>query len=162
MKSDWKIYRFCTAGFLLTIGLAACGKAENNSQSGENSDDTIISGKVDVKYTSRDLAGTWREENATKVKLSGDSYTIKEAGVYVFSGTLKDGQIIVEAGDTDKVQIVLNGVDIKCADGPAILIENADKTLITLAEGSENTVADGKLARLLKTSLGAQSSAKII
>ena len=54
---------------LLTIGLAACGKAENNSQSGENSDDTIISGKVDVKYTSRDLAGTWREENATKVKL---------------------------------------------------------------------------------------------
>ena len=129
---------------LLTIGLAACGKAENNSQSGENSDDTIISGKVDVKYTSRDLAGTWREENATKVKLSGDSYTIKEAGVYVFSGTLKDGQIIVEAGDTDKVQIVLNGVDIKCADGPAILIENADKTLITLAEGSENTVADGK------------------
>lgn len=78
---------------LLTIGLAACGKAENNSQSGENSDDTIISGKVDVKYTSRDLAGTWREENATKVKLSGDSYTIKEAGVYVFSGTLKDGQI---------------------------------------------------------------------
>ena len=59
---------------LLTIGLAACGKAENNSQSGENSDDTIISGKVDVKYTSRDLAGTWREENATKVKLSGDSY----------------------------------------------------------------------------------------
>ena len=42
------------------------------------------------------------------------------------------------------MQIVLNGVDIKCADGPAILIENADKTLITLAEGSENTVADGK------------------
>lgn len=129
---------------LLTIGLAACGEAENNSQSGENSDDTIISGKVDVKYTSRDLAGTWEEANATKVKLSDDSYTIKEAGVYVFSGTLKDGQIIVEAGDTDKVQIVLNGVDIKCADGPAILVINADKTFITLAEGSENTVADGK------------------
>lgn len=129
---------------LLTIGLAACGEAENNGQSGGNSDDIIISGKVDVKYTSRDLAGTWEEENATKVKLSDDSYTIKEAGVYVFSGTLKDGQIIVDAGDTDKVQIVLNGVDIKCADGPAILVINADKTFITLAEGSENTVADGK------------------
>ena len=75
---------------LLTIGLAACGKAENNSQSGENSDDTIISGKVDVKYTSRDLAGTWREENATKVKLSGDSYTIKEACLLYTSPSPRD------------------------------------------------------------------------
>lgn len=129
---------------LLMFSLASCGKAEEDSLTSENSDDIIVSGKVDVKYTSRDLDGTWDESKATRVELSEKSYTIKEAGVYVFSGTLKDGQIIVDAGDTDKVQIVLAGVNIKCADGPAILVKNADKTFITLAEGSENTIADGK------------------
>lgn len=131
---------------LLMIGLASCGKssADNAAKNESDSSDKIVSGKIDVKYTSRDLDGSWDEKEAIKVKLSAGSYKIEKAGVYVFSGTLKDGQIIVDAGDTDKVQIVLDGVNIQCADGPAILVENADKTFITLAEGSENTISDGK------------------
>ncbi len=129
---------------LVMISLSACGTSGGGTKSETDETDTIVSGKIDVKYTSRDLENVWDDGEATKVELSDESYTIQAAGIYVFSGTLKNGQIIVEAGDTDKVQIVLNGVNIKCASGPGIMVENADKVFITLAEGSENAVADGK------------------
>ena len=123
----------------ISMILSACG----GSAAEESSDDVIISGKVDSKYTERDLSGDWDTAVASETQLSDESVTITKEGVYIFSGTLEDGQIIVDAQDTDKVQIVLNGAEISCSDGPAILVENADKTFITLAEGSENSVADG-------------------
>ncbi len=39
--------------------------------------------------------------------------------------------------------LLLNGVDITCATGAPIPVLNADKTIITLASGTENTVTDG-------------------
>ena len=108
-------------------------------------------------FTERDESRTYDEEDVTAViTLRGDAVlidgtgaaaggttvTITEAGVYVLSGTLGDGEIIVDAGDTDKVQLVLNGVDITNADGPAILVRSADKVFVTLTEGSENTLLD--------------------
>lgn len=108
-------------------------------------------------FTERDESGTYDEEDVTAViTLRGDAVfidgtgaaadgttvTITEAGVYVLSGTLDDGEIIVDAGDTDKVQLVLDGVDITNADGPAILVRSADKVFVTLTEGSENTLSD--------------------
>ena len=50
-------------------------------------------------------------------------------------------QIVVKAGDSDKVQIVLNGVTMSGTDA-AILVENAGKTSLTLADGSQNTISD--------------------
>ena len=54
-----------------------------------------------------------------------------------------DGQIIVDAGDTDQVQLVLDGVSITCSDSSPILVRNADKVKVTLAADSENTLTDG-------------------
>ncbi len=68
---------------------------------------------------------------------------ISKEGVYLLSGTLTDGQIVVNAADTDKVQLVLDGVDITCADSAVIYALEADKVFLTLAEGSENTLANG-------------------
>jgi hypothetical protein len=69
--------------------------------------------------------------------------TISEEGTYILSGTLNDGQVVVDAEDTAKIQIVLNGVTINCQDSAPIYIKNADKVFITLAEGTENTLTDG-------------------
>ena len=135
------------AGLLWAMGcfLVSCaGQIEKEETTADTSGDVIISGKVESKYTQRDLSGSWDESQAATVELT-DSYTITTEGVYVFSGTLEDGQIVVDAADTDKVQIVLNGVHITCKDGPAILVENADKTFITLAEGTENMLEDGSV-----------------
>ena len=104
-------------------------------------------------FTERDLAGTYEESEAVYVTLSddgitgetdgvainGQTVTITEEGTYVFSGTLSEGQIVVDADDA-KVQIVLDNVDITCATSAAMYVKSAEKVFVTLAEGSQNTL----------------------
>ena len=90
-------------------------------------------------FTSRDLSGDWEEDEARKIELS-ESITITEGGVYVLSGTIVDGTVTVEVSGDDKVQLVLSGVSITCSTGACILVNNADKVFITLAEDTENSL----------------------
>lgn len=96
-------------------------------------------------YTERDLDPSYDASEAVAVDLSGvnGDYTITAAGVYVFTGTLADGSVIVNAGEDDKVQIVLSGASITNGDGPAIYAVSADKVFITAAEGTANMLSDG-------------------
>ena len=108
-------------------------------------------------FSDRDLAGSYDEAEAVAIMLEGESAScssdavsvdggqivIGAEGVYVVSGTLDDGQIIVNAGETDKVQLVLKGADITCGSSAAIYALEADKVFITLAEGTENRLANG-------------------
>lgn len=119
-------------------------------------DDAMSEADIDITdmFTKRDLAGTYEESAAVKITLSGKTatcdssnvqiedgvVTIKAAGVYVLSGTLTDGTIVVDAGDDDKVQLVLDGVSITTADYAAIYAKNADKVFVTLAEETENSL----------------------
>jgi hypothetical protein len=98
-----------------------------------------------ASYTERDLAGTYDESEAVYADLSalnGD-YTITQSGVYVLSGTLTDGQILVNAGEDDKVQIVLNGASVSNSDGAAIYAVKADKVFVTVVQGTRNALSDG-------------------
>ena len=118
---------------------------------------TVSSVETSGVFSDRDLAGTYDESEAIAIQLNGGSascdsgavtidggtITITAEGVYLLSGTLTDGQIIVNAGDTDKVQLVLNGVDITCGTSAAIYALEADKVFVTLAEGAENTLTNG-------------------
>jgi hypothetical protein len=88
--------------------------------------------------TRADESETNEAENAASgAYISGNIITITKEGTYVLSGALSEGQIIVDA-DSAKVQLVLDNADITCASSAAIYVKNADKTFITLAEGSEN------------------------
>lgn len=89
------------------------------------------------------LSGDSAESNGTGVTISGSTVTISREGCYILRGELTDGQIIVDAGDTDQVQLVLDGVSIACSDSSPILVRNADKVKVTLAADSENTLTDG-------------------
>lgn len=79
----------------------------------------------------------------SKVKVSGSTATITGAGTFTLSGTLNDGQIIVNAGKDDLVTLVLNGVNINCSYGSGIYGVQSDKIIITLAAGTQNTISDG-------------------
>lgn len=68
---------------------------------------------------------------------------ISSAGTYIVSGELTDGQLLIDAGDDDKVQLVLAGATIHNEDGPAIYVRNADKCFVTLDAGTENGLSDG-------------------
>lgn len=109
---------------------------------------------VEDMFSDRDMEIGYDEQSAINIKLEDDSVscddsgvtidgtvvTISREGVYVLSGTLSEGQIIVDTGDTDKVQLVLKNVDITCKSSAAIYVKNADKVFITTAKDSENTL----------------------
>lgn len=108
-------------------------------------------------FTDRDLDAGYDESEAVRIQLNGDTascasdtvnidggtVTIGEEGVYVLSGTLNDGQIIVSADDADKVQLVLSGVNITSTSSGAIYAMEADKVFVTLADGTKNTLTNG-------------------
>ena len=81
------------------------------------------------------------ESNA--VEISGGNVTILDEGVYVLSGTLSNGMIIVDAEKTDKVQLVLDNADVFCATSAAVYVRQADKVFITLPDGTDNRLANG-------------------
>jgi hypothetical protein len=126
----------------------------NTTESTISTSSTVV---VDKEFTANDLEVGYEESTATKVKLneknievSGDGASAKEGvltihdkGTYVITGTLKEGQIIVDAEDSDKVQIVLNGVAITCSFNAPIYVKNADKVFLTLHSNTENTLIDG-------------------
>ncbi len=112
----------------------------------------------DAKYfTNADLNGTWDRENANTIVLSdsGSTFTgkgtyqyqntvvIASDGYYEVTGTLSDGALVVDAENTAKVHILLNGVSITCSDNAAFRVANADKVFLTLAENTENTFVSG-------------------
>lgn len=79
--------------------------------------------------------------NGDGAKVEDNIVTISEEGTYILSGSLSNGQIVVDASDDAKIQIVLNGVDISNESSAAIYVKNADKVFITTANGSENTLS---------------------
>jgi hypothetical protein len=131
----------------------------DTNQSTEDIAEALSSSKVVVntEFTARDIEVGYDTTSAANIVLNGSSIqvsgdgasvegkvlTITEEGSYILSGTLEDGQIIIDAGDKDKVQLVLNGVAVNCGSNAPIYIKNADKVFITLAEGTKNSLTDG-------------------
>ena len=132
-------------------------KTETGSADTENSLDESA---MDLEFTARDLDVGYEESTAVQVTLSdsgiqvsgdgaeadGTTLTIKEEETYVISGSLSSGQIVIEADDSAKIHLVLNGVSVRCENSAALLIRGADKVFVTLAEGSENTLESGSEA----------------
>ena len=96
-----------------------------------------------VEVDPEDLDDTWDSETAEVIQLGGKDVTIREAGTYVLEGTLEDGQVIVAAGEEDLVRLVLNGAVLSSSDSSVIQVDSADKVVLILAEGTENTISDG-------------------
>ena len=89
------------------------------------------------------LNGTSATASSNSVNISGSRVTITEEATYVISGELTDGMLIVNAPDTAKLQIVLNGANITSKTSAALYILEADKVFVTLAEGTNNALANG-------------------
>ena len=112
---------------------------------------------VTIEYDSEDLETATDSAGGTTINLEGDaisvvgegaavngsSVTITSAGTYSLSGMLNNGQIVVETADEDPVILLLNGVDITYDTSAPIYISNAEKAIITLADGTNNVITDG-------------------
>ena len=91
-------------------------------------------------FTKRDLTQTADTSSAKTLEVSdGQTLKITEEGVYVIKGTAKNCTIRVEADDTAKVQLVLDGVSITNDSTPAIYVVSADKCFVTT--GADSTLS---------------------
>lgn len=89
------------------------------------------------------LNGSSASASSDSVKISGSRITITEEATYVISGELTDGMLIVNAPEKAKLQLVFDGVDITSESSAALYILEADKVFLTLADGTENSLANG-------------------
>ena len=137
-----------------SAGSTETADAVTESQT-ETAEVSNIDGILDSSdmFTNRDKEIGYDEESAIAINLSdgastadsdsvvidGDTITITEEGTYILSGSLTNGQIVVEA-ENAKVQLVLDNADISCETSAAIYVKAADKVFITTTEGSTNTV----------------------
>lgn len=83
-------------------------------------------------------------EDKASLTVKGTTLTITSAGTYSISGTLDDGQIIVDTKDKELVRIILDGVDISNFESSPVYVKNAEKVIIILGENSQNYLSDEK------------------
>ncbi|MDF2987010.1 MAG: hypothetical protein K0R50_2520 [Eubacterium sp.] len=166
-------YRFTSVllAMLLTVStLTACTVQNSNTAINSSSastvqatavstkTNTVTKADVSVQYDTDDENSVWSSAEATDISLKtnsitwdgdgvtvkGNKVTITSAGTYILSGSLNDGQILVNTQDKETVRLVLNGTDISSSDSAPIYVANAKKTVIILAEGTKNNLKDGK------------------
>ena len=160
------------SGTVVMAALAGCGQTGTAGSSPDVSSNgayitTAVSenqknieladSKVDINFTDRDKSGEYDESSAVKITLNGSSavvsgsgvnisgstVTITSAGTYIISGSLSDGQIVIAASDSDKVQLVLNNAEINCNTSAAVYVKSADKVFVTLPAGTTNSLGGG-------------------
>lgn len=106
-------------------------------------------------FSDRDYEGTYDAAEAIRITLNGSTaacsdsavkiadstVTITDGGIYLLSGTLDNGMIIVDADKAHKVQLVLENAAIHSETCAAIYIRQADKVFLTLT--GENSLSNG-------------------
>ena len=156
----------CGTAFLLAT-LSGCTQSQDAAvssvESSESSQNASSAAEADFSktdaemFTDRDYETDYDESGSVFIQLDGDSasassdsvqisgstVTITEEATYILSGTLDDGTIIVDAPDTAKIHLVLDGASIHSETSAALYILEADKVFLTLADGSENTLSNG-------------------
>lgn len=140
-----------------TLMLSGCNaKTEKNTQQNTESSNTVSTSVTEIDtsemFSERDKEVGYEESESTvilladngsscesdAVSITENTVTIKDEGTYILSGSLSNGMVVVEAEDTDKIQLVLNGVSISNAQSAALYIRSADKVFVTTASGTEN------------------------
>lgn len=150
------ILLFLTMGALMISGCNT--RIGNTTQQTTESSTTTSSSATETDasdmFSDRDKEVSYDESESVTISLADNSsscesdavsitentITIKDEGTYILSGSLSDGMVIVEAEDTDKVQIVLNGASISNDQSAALYVRSADKVFVTTASGTENTL----------------------
>lgn len=146
---------------LAAIPLAGCSQSEptsNEASSAESDGSSTESVKtkwaVSDLFSERDLDASYNESTSTRssltdegstadgsgVEINGSEITITREGTYIFSGSLSDGRIVVDAAEEAKVQLVLDGVSIATTQSCALYVRSADKVFLTQADGSTNSL----------------------
>ena len=87
------------------------------------------------------LNGTSISTDSKNVTVAGSTLTIIKKGTYELTGSLSNGQIIVNTSGV--VRLLLNNVNITNTSTSPLFVFDAKKTILILPQGSDNTFTDG-------------------
>lgn len=143
----------------LCLPLIGCGSAgaANDTASGSSSSGTVIAETAAASDTELLAAEAEAEEDVETtvtitlsdgasradgagVTVSGNTVTITAGGSYRVTGTLTNGQIVVNAPE-EKVVLALDGASVTCENSAALYVVKAKKVILSLVSGSENFLA---------------------
>ncbi len=159
----------CILACVLGIStLTACGSREVSEpqdvvEPKENADrgsgSTMAKATIELEsyddvFTKRDLEQVADLDAAVYVNLAdngttidgrgatveGNVVTFTDEGVYVLTGSLSDGQLVVDIDKEDKIQLVLQSVSVTNDSSSALYVKQADKVFVTTGVGTDNSL----------------------
>lgn len=138
-RSVCAVWVLCASLFFM-----ACAGEETAAEQAGQSEDWLTERTKQDRRTSQDRRT--EPQDAEKVeRISLDDHDgrmiLTEGGDIWLSGSL-DGQVVIDAEEDELVHLYLAGVEIASLNGPAIHIQEAAKTIVTLVSDTENVLSD--------------------
>ena len=132
MKKLFVIAALCAALLLCACGTnAAVGSAEESKQT-----------RIELKGDTASVSGGG-------AKVSGSTVSISAGGRYVLSGTLDNGQIVVDTGDDAMdVWLALDNASVTNLSGAAVYVKQAKNCCLSTLAGTKNRLVSGTEADL--------------
>ena len=122
----------------LSLGLCACG-GKSLGQTGGTELEQLC-----AKATQVTLSESGAEIKGPGARFENGCLTISAGGAYRLSGSLSDGQAVVDTGgEKQDVQLILDGVSIRCAGDAALHIRRAGDTDIYTMPDTESRLVSG-------------------
>lgn len=133
------------------LALTACGTSLGSiadvgaTTSSGTTSSAVATTATDGSYTIHAQADDvdYDASTAKTIALGSGNVEITEPGTYILTGTLSNGQVIVNCSAEGKVRIVLSNASITNSSGAAIDVRAADEVVVVLAEGTSNSLTDG-------------------
>ena len=157
MTTKW-IDVLLRAGLMVTL-VFSTGACEQSVIPDDSSDDSGSDSKILDNQADHEADGDYVWDvnteilitlNESSISCASDLVTISEstatitgAGNYVLTGSLSNGQIVVNVDGGETIRLILKEADIHCESGAPIFIQDGKKVIIWLAEGTENDLSDG-------------------
>ena len=128
---------------VLAVTVIACMACSIGATSCTFAEDTTLEYSYSIDNSETiSLKGSTAQSSSNNVEVKNSTVTIKSAGTYKITGTLKDGQIIVNAGKDDTVTLILDNANINCSTSAPIYSKQSGTTVVYLADKSNNSLTD--------------------
>lgn len=125
----------CLLLLCLSLGLCACGGQSNGGTELE---------RLCAKATTVALSDAGAEIKGPGAHFEDGVLTISTGGAYRLSGSLSEGRVVVDTGEEKQdVQLILDGVSIRCAGDAALHIRRAGDTDIYTMPDTESRLVSG-------------------
>ena len=120
---------------VLAVTVIACMACSIGATSCTFAEDTTLEYSYSIDNSETiSLKGSTAQSSSNNVEVKNSTVTIKSAGTYKITGTLKDGQIIVNAGKDDTVTLILDNANINCSTSAPIYSKQSGTTVVYLAD----------------------------